>query len=131
MNTIDAQTVRTGEYPLDVRVRKHSFTADASVAAGGQDSAPGPHDYFDSSLAACKAITALWYAKRHAIPLERVEVHVESDDSGERSGVYKLRVRVELHGPLTDEQRALVLRAISACPIHKLMATSDVQIENV
>jgi putative redox protein len=129
MNTIDAKTIRPGEYPLDVRVRTHTFTADASVSSGGQDSAPGPHDFFDSALAACKAITALWYARRHGIPLERVESHVESDDSHERNGVYKLRVRVELFGPLTDEQRAQVQRAITACPIHKLMTTSDVQIE--
>jgi putative redox protein len=129
MNTIDVQTIRTGEYPIDVRVRKHTFTADASAAAGGQDSAPGPHDFFDSALAACKAITAMWYAKHHGIPLERVEAHVESDDSHERSGVYKLRVRVELFGSLTDDQRAQVQRAIAACPIHKLMTTSDVQIE--
>ncbi|HEY1817843.1 MAG TPA: OsmC family protein [Kofleriaceae bacterium] len=130
MNTIDAHTVRTGEYPLEVRVRSHTFVADASTAAGGQDSAPGPHDYFDSALAACKAITAMWYAKRHSIPLERVEAHVESDDSQERNGVYKLRCRVELIGALSDEQRAQVQRAIAACPIHKLMTTSDVVIEN-
>ena len=129
MNTIDAQTVRPTEYPVEVRVRKHTFIADASVAGGGQDIAPGPHDYFDSALATCKAITAMWFAKRKGIPLERVESHVESDDSQERAGVYKLRVRVELFGPLTDEQREQVLRAIAACPIHKLMTTTDVQIE--
>jgi len=129
MNTINAQTVRAAAYPVQVRVRTHTFTADASVASGGEDSAPGPHDYFDSALATCKAITAMWYAKRHGIPLERVESHVESDDSHERSGVYKLRVRIELFGPLTDEQRAQVQRAIAACPIHRLMTTSEVQIE--
>lgn len=129
MNTIDTQTVRAGDYPVTIRVRNHTFTADASQAAGGQDSAPGPHDYFDSALAACKAITAMWYARRHGIPLERVESHVESDDTQERAGVYRMRVRVELFGPLTPEQHAQVQRAISACPIHKLMTTSDVQIE--
>jgi putative redox protein len=129
MSTIDAQTIRPNEYPVNVQVRKHTFVADASVAGGGEDSAPGPHDYFDSALATCKAITAMWFAKRKGIPLERVEAHVESDDSQERAGVYKLRVRVELFGPLTDEQRAQVQRAIAACPIHKLMTTTDVQIE--
>jgi len=129
MNEIDTRTIRAGEYPIELRVRKHTFTADASVGAGGQDSAPGAHDLFDSALATCKAHTALWYAKRHGIPLERVESHVESDDSQESAGVYKIRVRVELFGPLSDEQRAQVQRAIAACPIHKLMTTSDVQIE--
>lgn len=131
MNTIDSQTIHPGEYPNTVRVRSHSFTSDVAAATGGQDSAPGPHDFFDTALATCKAMTALWYARRHAIPLERVESHVESDDSQERAGVYRMRVRVELFGPLTDEQRAQIQRAISACPIHKLMTTSDVQIEVV
>lgn len=129
MTKIDAETIRTAEYPVTVRVRSHTLTADASLAAGGQDSAPGPHDYFDGALATCKAITAMWYAKQHGIPLERVTSHVESDDSHERAGVYRIRVRVELFGPLTPEQHAQIQRAIAACPIHKLMTTSDVQIE--
>jgi putative redox protein len=131
MSIIDSHTIHAGEYPQNVRVRAHSFSSDASVAAGGQDSAPGPHDYFDSALATCKAITAMWYAKRQNIPLERVEAHVESDATDERAGIYRMRVRVELFGPLTAEQRAQVLRAIAACPIHKLMTTADVQIETV
>jgi putative redox protein len=131
MNTIDTQTNQPGEYPVSVRVRTHSFTSDVSVGSGGQDSAPSPHDYFDTALATCKALTAMWYAKRKGIPLERVETHIESDDSQERAGVYRLRVRVELFGPMTDEQREQVKRAITACPIHKLMTTADVQIEDL
>jgi len=131
MTMIDTATIRPGEYPLTVRVRSHELTCDASVAGGGQDSAPGPHDLFDSALATCKAMTAMWYAKRHGIPLERVESHVESDASHERTGTYRLRVRVELFGSLTPEQRAEVHRAIEACPIHKLMTTADIQIETV
>jgi putative redox protein len=73
----------------------------------------------------------MWYAKRKGIPLERVETHIESDDSQERTGIYHLRVRVELFGPMTDEQRAQVKRAITGCPIHKLMTTVDVQIEDL
>ena len=129
MNTVDAQTIHSGEYPLNVRVRGHTFSCDASVAAGGQDVAPGPHDLFDSALTACKAITAMWYAKRRGIPLERIETHVESDDSQERAGVYRMRVRVQLFGPLTAEHHAELQRAIAACPIHKLMTTSNVEIE--
>jgi putative redox protein len=131
MNTTDTQTIRAGEYPLTVRIRSHSFTSDVSAATGSHDAAPGPHDFFDVALATCKAMTAMWYAKRKAIPLERVETHVESDDSQERAGVYRLRVRIELFGPMSDEQRADVHRAIGACPIHKLMTTSEVVIETI
>ena len=129
MNQIESQTVRAGEFPLTVRVRSHAVASDVAPATGGQDAAPGPHDFFDTALATCKAMTAMWYAKRKGIPLERVETHVESDDSQERAGVYRMRVRIELFGPMSDAQRADVHRAIAACPIHKLMTTSEVQIE--
>lgn len=131
MSTVDTKTITAGEYPLEVRVRTHTFTSDVAPDTGGKDTAPGPHDLFDAALASCKAMTALWYAKRKNYPLERVETHVESDASKEREGVYVMRVRVELFGPLTDEQRAQIQRAIGGCPVHKLMTTVDVQIETV
>ncbi|HEY0477177.1 MAG TPA: OsmC family protein [Kofleriaceae bacterium] len=131
MTAVESQTIRAGEYPQTVRIRSHTLTSDVGVATGGQDAAPGPHDFFDTALATCKSMTAMWFARRRGIPLERVETRVESDDSQERTGVYRLRVHVELFGPLTDEQRAEVHRAIASCPIHKLMTTSEVQIEVV
>jgi putative redox protein len=130
-NTIDGETETAGAYPIALHCRTHNFRSDVSIASGGEDAAPGAHDWFDAALATCKAHTAMWYAKRHGIPLERVESHVERDDTDERKGVYRLRVRVELHGPMTDEQRASIQRAIAACPIHKLMTTVDVQIETI
>jgi len=131
MNTVDSKTARANEYPQTVRVRSHTFAADVGPDSGGTDSAPGPHDYFDTALATCKALTATWYAKRHAIPLERVETHVERDDTRERAGVYRLRVSVTFHGPLSTDQRAALDRAVAACPIHKLMTTTDVEIETM
>jgi len=131
MTTIDTQTITANEFPLTVSVRAHELRSDVKESTGGHDSAPGPHDFFDMALATCKAATAMWYAKRHGIPLERVESHVDSDDSEERAGVYRFRVRVELFGPMTDEQRSQLQRAVSTCPIHKLMTTADVQIEMI
>lgn len=131
MTVIETETARPGEYPQIVRVRTHTLSADVGPASGGTDSAPGAHDYFDLALATCKALTATWYAKRHAIPLERVETRVESDATQERAGIYRFSVRVTFHGPISDEQRASLYRAIAACPVHKLMTTTDVQIESV
>jgi putative redox protein len=110
-------------------VRSHTFRADVGTDAGSTDSAPGPHDYFDAALAACKTLTATWYAKKNGIPLERVESHVERDDSKEREGTYVLKVKLAFQGPLTDEQRSKLYGVVSRCPIHKLMTTTEVQIE--
>lgn len=130
-NSVDCSTEESGGYAQVLRTRAHVFHADAGQEAGSGDSAPSPHDYFDAALAACKALTATWYAKRHGIPLERVESHVERDDSEERTGKYRLRVRVEFHGPMSDAQRSALTRAVAACPIHKLMTSTEVEIDTV
>lgn len=130
-NTITCETETPGEFPHVVGVRSHTFRTDAGITTGGNDTAPGAHDLFDAALAACKAHTAIFYAKRKGIPLERVHTTIERDDSEERSGKYRLRVHVTFEGPISDEQRAALTRAIGACPVHKLMTTSDVEIEMV
>ena len=128
-NAVECATETAHAFPQRLHVRNHTFRADVGPAAGGGDTAPGPHDYFDAALAACKALTATWYARKHQMPLERVESRVERDDSEERKGKYVLRVRLAFHGPLSDEQRAKLYTAVAACPVHKLMTTTDVVIE--
>ena len=129
MNTIDCATEMAGEFRQRIQVRAHELHADVGPESGSVDSAPGAHDYFDAALAACKTLTATWYAKKHGIPLERVESHVERDDREERSGRYKLNVRLAFHGPMTEDQRARLYAAVGRCPVHKLMTTTEIVIE--
>jgi putative redox protein len=126
---IDCETERAGEYPQRIQIREHTMRADVGKELGSADAAPGAHDYFDAALAACKTLTATWYAKQNGIPLERVEAHVERDASRERQGTYVLKVRLAFHGPLTEEQRSKLYSVVGRCPIHKLMTTTEVQIE--
>lgn len=130
-NVVDCATEQAGGYPQVLHIRAHTLHADVGPDSDSTDSAPGPHDYFDAALAACKALTATWYAKRHGIPLERVESHVERDDSQERQGKYRLRVRVAFHGPMSEAQRTALTRTVAACPIHKLMTSTEINIETV
>ena len=114
-----------------VKIRDHSFVVDASVAGGGQDEGPSPHDLYDASLASCKALTVLLYARRKNMPLEDIEVQVERDDSQERQGTYKLKTSLRLTGPLDDAQRAELLRVAGKCPLHRLMTEVKTEIETV
>src|SRR5262245_35605972 len=129
MNSVHCTTEQPSGYRHRIEVRGHELHADIAVADGGKDSAPGAHDYFDTSLAVCKAHTAMWFAKKNGIPLERVECHVERDDSEERKGKYKLNVRLVFHGALTDEQRTRLYAAAARCPVSKLMTTTEVIVE--
>ncbi|EPC04360.1 hypothetical protein L861_03300 [Litchfieldella anticariensis FP35 = DSM 16096] len=101
---------------------------DSPRIVGGDESAPDPHDYFDLSLAACKAITAQMYAYRKEWPLEGVTVTVKRDERDERHGVYRLEVLMNFHGDLDAKQLARLTEISNRCPIHRLMTTSTVEI---
>lgn len=112
-----------------LKVRAHEIAIDASPDAGGQDAGPTPHDLYDSALAACKALTVLVYAQHKGIPVEGIEVVVNRDDSEERKGVYRLDSTLHVTGPLSDEQRAALLRVAGKCPLHRLMTEVRTEIE--
>jgi putative redox protein len=126
---VDSRTETPGKFRQVVTVDAHTLHADVGAALGGEGSAPGPHDYFDVSLATCKALTGTWYAKKNGMALDRIEVHVERDDSQERQGTYVLRVRLAYFGGLSDAERQKLHDVVSRCPIHKLMTTATVEIE--
>jgi putative redox protein len=107
----------------EVRVGSHVFGADASIADGGEGQGPNPHDLYDAALGACEALTVLWYAKRKGIALENIQVSVDRDQSGEKSGIYRLNTMLKLGGKLTEDQRQELLSVASKCPIHKLMTS--------
>jgi uncharacterized OsmC-like protein len=60
--TITVTRDRAGRMRHSVAVRDHRFAVDELAAVGGEDSGPTPHDLYDAALAACKALTVVWYA---------------------------------------------------------------------
>ncbi len=122
---------RTGKMRHVVKVREHAFAVDEGPANGGEDSGPTPHDLYDAALAACKALTVLWYASRQQFPVEDIEVTVDRDDADERSGTYRLLATLTVTGALTEAQRQELLAVAGKCPVHKLMTqvTTEVRTE--
>lgn len=108
---------------LVVHVRAHEFAVDGSLAEGGGDTGPDPHDLYDAAVSACKALTMVWYARRKEIPLTDVRIVTERDNSEERKGVYRLHTVLHLSGDLREDQRLDLLAVAEKCPVHKLMTT--------
>lgn len=106
-----------GKFRQRIQIGQHTLFADASA----DNSAPDPHDFYNASLAACKAITVMMYAEHKKMALETVEIEIESDNSRERQGEYELRARLKFNGNLTDEEKQRLLQIADKCPIHKLM----------
>ena len=128
--TVRSQTEKPGAFRQVLTIDQHGHTlcSDTSRDGGGAETAPGAHDLFDASLAACKALTSHWYARQRNFPLEGVKVVVERDDTREREGHYGLTVALEFLGPLSDEQRARLHEVSTRCPVHKLMTTTEITI---
>lgn len=106
----------------------HTWHADQTVEAGGQDTGPDPHGLVASALAACTGMTVWMYAKRKAWPLEDVRVEV---DIRHEADVTIIARQVALVGSALDAtQRARLAAIADKCPIHKLLV-SAVRIETV
>lgn len=112
-----------------IDIGPHQLRCDMPTAQGSSESAaPDPHDFFDTALGACKALTLALYAQQKGLPLEHVDVDVQRDTQQERQGTYRLDVSLTLHGPLDEAQRQTLLRIADKCPIHNLMTKADIQI---
>lgn len=128
--TVTVNTLSSTGYRHSITINeKHQLFTDLPESIGGEGSAPDPHDYFDTALGACKALTVTLYARKKGIPLTGVTVDVKHDDSLEQEGKYTLNVTLTLKGELTNEQRSTLHRIADRCPVHKLMTTTEITIE--
>jgi putative redox protein len=126
--SIHIRTELSGSFRHLLTVNSHALKVDLSQAEGGEDLGPGAHDLFDASLIACKALTAMKYAKTKGFALDQVEAWVERDASRESEGVYGLRLRLVFSGPLSDAEKQRIYDVVQRCPVHKLMTAAAINI---
>jgi uncharacterized OsmC-like protein len=109
---------------------KHHLRADEPVSAGGNDSAPSPYDYLLIALGVCTSMTVGLYARRQKFPLENIivslshaRIHAKDCEECEtREGMLdRIDTRIELTGPLTQEQRAKLMEIAAKCPVHRTL----------
>ncbi len=126
--TVELRRNPPAELAQHLQIRSHALITDASLAEGGDDAGPSPHDLYDAALGACKAVTVMWYARKKGIPVDEIKTRVERDDSQERAGVYKLATKLQIKGALTDAQLQELHTVAQKCPVHKLMSTVTTEI---
>lgn len=102
-----------------VNVDDFTVNTDVAVKLGGDNSAPDPHQYLQTALASCTAITVMMYAKRKNIPLVDINVGVTITAEGEVNAISR---SVELIGDLTHEQKESLIMIANKCPIHKFLS---------
>ncbi|MGH8805866.1 MAG: OsmC family protein [Polaromonas sp.] len=125
---IELRRDRTAAMAQHLHIRSHELVADGTESEGGTDAGPSPHDFYDAALGACKALTVMWYARKKGIPVDDIQTLMERDDSGERSGVYRLAAKLRIKGDLTDAQLQELQAVAHKCPVHKLMTVVTTEI---
>ncbi|THD75462.1 MAG: OsmC family protein [Bradyrhizobium sp.] len=125
-----------GKFQQMVTVGPHRMLADEPVAAGGEDSGPGPYDYVLAGLGACTSMTMRLYADRKSLPLERVTVtlkhsKIHAQDCTEcetKDGMLdQIDRTIAMAGALDAEQRNKLMEIADKCPVHRTL-TSEIHI---
>jgi uncharacterized OsmC-like protein/fermentation-respiration switch protein FrsA (DUF1100 family) len=119
-----------------ISIGPHRMLADEPVAAGGEDTGPGPYDFVLAGLGACTSMTMRLYAERKSMPLDRVTVtlshsKIHAEDCAEcetKAGMLDQIQRViAMEGALDPEQRQKLMEIADKCPVHRTL-TSEIHI---
>jgi putative redox protein len=117
-------------FAQEITIGPHRLVADEPLAVGGTERGPGPYDLLLAALGACTSMTLSLYARRKQWPLEAVTVRlrhskiyaVDCEYCETKDGkLDRIEREVELHGELSEEQRARLLDIANKCPVHKTL----------
>lgn len=132
-------TVGAHDIRADIEARGHSMIADEPVSFGGADTGPTPYEILLAAMSSCTAMTLRFYANRKSWPLEKVTVSLRSGRVHEKDcencatepvGIFHIQRKVEMTGPLTDEQRDRLIQIADRCPIKQTLE-HGIHIESV
>jgi uncharacterized OsmC-like protein/fermentation-respiration switch protein FrsA (DUF1100 family) len=127
---------RANKFQQTVSIGPHQMLADEPVAAGGEDTGPGPYDFVLAGLGACTSMTLRLYAERKSLPLERTTVtlshrKIHAEDCAEcetEAGMLdQIDLVIAMEGNLDAEQRQRLMEIADKCPVHRTL-TSEIHI---
>jgi len=99
---------------VDVHIRNAIIRCDNSVVKGGTGRAPNPGTFLYTAVASCAAATAYNYCINNNLPLP-LEVHVQVDESSERSGPGKITFEIMVPADFPNDHLRAVQIAADAC----------------
>jgi uncharacterized OsmC-like protein/fermentation-respiration switch protein FrsA (DUF1100 family) len=135
--TVVVHETRSSKFQQMISIGPHRMLADEPVAAGGEDTGPGPYDLVLAGLGACTSMTMRLYAERKSMPLERVTVtlshrKIYAEDCAQcetKTGMLdKIERVIAMEGALDAEQHRKLMEIADKCPVHRTL-TSEIHIE--
>ena len=120
MGTMRATARQLDNLRHDVKVGRHTLTADEPRDHGGDDSGPSPQELLAASLASCTAITMQMYAERKGWDMTGVEVDCDYAPT-ERGRPTQFNLVLRLPEGLDSEQVDRLCVIAAKCPIHRTL----------
>jgi putative redox protein len=117
-------------YRTEITAGAHTFLADEPVSLGGTGTGPTPYELLLGALGGCMAMTLRMYADRKRWPLRGVRIHLRTERAHEKDcesceteevGMPRIARRIELDGPLSDEQRDRLHQIADRCPVKQTL----------
>jgi putative redox protein len=128
MRDVDVHTVTGSHLAVDAIAGTHRIRLDEPAETpGGTDTGATPTETLLAALGACEAITLKMYAARKGWPLQDVHVQLNASTI---DGVFVVRRRLEVGGPLDDAQRARLHEIANRCPVQRILL-GEVRVEDV
>jgi putative redox protein len=104
----------------DLKIGRHSLTADEPEDQGGEDEGPSPQELLAASLASCTAITMEMYARRKGWNTDGLEVTCDYTPA-ERGCVTRFDLVMKMPAHLSDEQIERLQVIAAKCPVHRTL----------
>ena len=104
----------------DVKVRRHTITADEPADHGGGDSGPSPQELLAASLASCTAITIEMYARRKGWDVAGLTVDCEYTPA-ERGCPTHFGLVMKMPAHLSEDQVERLQVIAAKCPVHRTL----------
>jgi len=128
---VEVSETRTEHLAQYVRAGRHLLMADEPIAAGGDDSGPGPYDYLLAALGGCTSMTMRLYAERKGISVERFSVRLShrkvyaedcADCETKEGRIDEISREISIEGDVPETARARLMEIADKCPVHQTLA---------
>lgn len=121
---------------VEIKASNHHLLADEPESGGGDDLGPAPYDLLLSSLAACKVMTVLLYARRKQWPVDAVSVRLNHDkvsagdikesESASSAKIDLIETEISFEGDLDETQIARLADISARCPVHRTLTSETI-----
>lgn len=99
----------------------HEVASDQTRKGGGEDTAMTPTALMIASLAMCVGVFVAYFAKRHDIALEGMQIEADYEMVENPRRVGEISVKVIMPEPVAPRYRVALQRAAENCVVHNTL----------